>query len=599
MEVNGQPATRLNKFMHQLIPKSLTGAACALMIGLGHHAKADTTVTTFDNFASQALYGSWATATINSTTSNYVITATGYGSNWKYLGGINGAGNTNIELNVSLSGPIGASNQLGPIVSLVDNDGTYVNYAWYGQPLGNNLVLTGSLFAAIGSPGFAISTNTVGSVPGLDLSNLQHMHMALDPGGFGVSGAYTIAWNDLKLTDGSSSVAATGVCAVVESFNNHVLGGLYAGWSAQTSNANYLQIVGTGWGGGFAAVTPNINTESNKTIQVNITMAASAAADGKLGPLVILEDGDGTQIRYAWFGQNPGTNLVLTSALSGGTIVAPGTVAGFDYTAILFFHLQLDPSTYAGSYTLQWNDISIMGCDSGGGDTGFCATISSFDNFFMDGVYVNWQSANEISGANSWQMTATGFGGGFANITPDLSTASNRTLQLTLTLAAPPAAAGKLGPLAILEDADGTQLRYAWFGQSPGTNLVLTSALSAGVNVQAGTIAGFDYNNVSYFHLQLDPSSYAGSYDFIAQDLSLFGCPAVSIEITAYSYDPNTGQFTLTWTSESGATYAVQSGTNPTSLTDLVTGIPSTGATTTATVTPGNPNMSFLRIRKQ
>jgi hypothetical protein len=33
----------------------------------------------------------------------------------------------------------------------------------------------------------------------LNLADLQHMHMQLDPGGFGSSGAYTVSWQNLDL----------------------------------------------------------------------------------------------------------------------------------------------------------------------------------------------------------------------------------------------------------------------------------------------------------------------------------------------------------------------------------------------------------------
>src|SRR6185436_5455652 len=98
-------------------------------------------------------------------------------------------------------------------------------------------------------------------------------------------------------------------------------------------------------------------------------------ANGKLGPIVVLQDADGTQIQYAWYGLNPGTNLTLTKVLGTGTIVAPGSTPGFNHSAISFFHVQLDPSTYGSSYTVAWNDLSVVGCTSGGGggDSGICA----------------------------------------------------------------------------------------------------------------------------------------------------------------------------------------------------------------------------------
>jgi uncharacterized ParB-like nuclease family protein len=760
--------------MKRIVRSSLTSLALASGLTMVNSTRADTPITTFDSFAPNALYSSWSAGTATATPTNYIITATGYGSLWKQLGAppINGAGNSNIVVDVTLSGSAGADGNLGVIVDLKDADNTQISYRWYGRSTGHH-ILVGNLFDA-GVPAtdngviitnnlYRIVTNAAGTTAGLDLTALWHLNLALDPYIYG--GAYTLEWNDLRLTGGSNanSGSSTGVCAVVSAFDNTVLSGLYGGWTTQTPTATSLQVTATGWGGGWAAVTPNINTTSNKTLQLNVTLTAPAAANGKLGPIVVLEDGDGTQLRYAWYGQTPGTNLVLSSVLSGGTIVQAGSVADFDFSTIKFYNLQLDPGGYAGSYTLAWNDLSIIGCDSGGSgatgicaevstfdnvglsglygnwttqtptptnlqvtatgwgggyagivpsisttsnktlqlnvtlaataaangklgpivvledgdgtqirfawygqtpannlvltnalsagtivqggtlagfdfssikyfqlqldpggyagsytaawndlaiigcdntnsETGFCATVCSFKNFFMSGDYGNWSSANEISTPDYWEMSASGFGGGYSSLYPNLTTTSNRTLQLNVTLIAPAAANGKLGPIVVLQDADGTQLTYAWYGQSPGTNLVLTKALNAGAPVggQPGTTAGFDFGSIAFFHLQLDSGSYADAYTIRANDLSIIGCPPVIIQITAFSYDPVSGQFNLTWSSENGATYAIQTSSDlGTTFADAYTGVASGGPSTSVSITPLDPARTFIRIRKE
>ena len=172
--------------------------------GASQTASADTSVTTFDNFWSDALYASWASPStvIVDGPENYAITATGYGSNYKYVGVVSGPGETTIELTVTLAGPPAADGHLGPIVSLVDGDGTYVNYAWYGQLLGQHV-----LTMPINSPTWV---SAPGTTPGLDLTNILHMHMQLDPGGFGTSGAYTVTWENLRLTGASGPLIQLG-----------------------------------------------------------------------------------------------------------------------------------------------------------------------------------------------------------------------------------------------------------------------------------------------------------------------------------------------------------------------------------------------------
>jgi hypothetical protein len=76
--------------------------------------------------------------------------------------------------------------------------------------------------------------------------------------------------------------------------------------------------------------------------------------------------------------------------------------------------------------------------------------------------------------------------------------------------------------------------------------------------------------------------------------------PAVDFRITGITRAAN-GNVTLTWNSEAGATYAVQSSTDVTATggwTPLMSNITSGGATTTTTVTPPAGGRIFLRVVK-
>jgi hypothetical protein len=160
---------------------------------LNSAANADAVITNFDNFTSDALYPSWAlpASTIVSGPSSYSVSATGYGSNYKYIGfpPITGAGNTDIQLTVALSGDPTADGQLGPIVDLIDDDGTRYSFRWYGQTLGNHV-----LTMPVESPTAVVAA---GGASGLNLNTLTHMHMQLDPSGY--AGRYTVEWQDLSL----------------------------------------------------------------------------------------------------------------------------------------------------------------------------------------------------------------------------------------------------------------------------------------------------------------------------------------------------------------------------------------------------------------
>lgn len=170
----------------------LWAASLGLML-LGT-ARADVIISTFDNFTSDALYASWTTATIVSGPTAYTITASGYGSNWKYLGTIDGTGYDTVQLTVTLSG--GGDGFLGPIVTLKDADGTAYHYAWYGRTLGSHV-----LTRPVNQP----SWTEPGGIPGLDLATLTHLHLQLDPGGY--TGTYTVSFEDLRLIPEPSALA--------------------------------------------------------------------------------------------------------------------------------------------------------------------------------------------------------------------------------------------------------------------------------------------------------------------------------------------------------------------------------------------------------
>jgi hypothetical protein len=178
--------------------------AMAGALVFGSSADASVSITDFDSFVSDALYPSWNLAGATSGPTSYTITATGYGSNYKYIEDpLRVAGsNTDIQLTITLDGPPAADGHLGPIVALIDGDGTHAVYAWYGQTLGSHVLTMDSA-----TPTWY---NAAGGVAGLDVENLIHMHMQLDPGGFGVAGAYTAEWEDLSLVPEPASLGLLG-----------------------------------------------------------------------------------------------------------------------------------------------------------------------------------------------------------------------------------------------------------------------------------------------------------------------------------------------------------------------------------------------------
>src|SRR6185436_6870857 len=170
------PAKDVMKQKHHSFWFAALSGGAAIM-AMASPARADLIINTFDSFNSDALYASWSSGTIVSGPTSYSVTASGYGSNWKYNPiAEDGTGNTMVQLTVTLSAadPGNADGRLGPIITLVDGDGTEYNYAWYGQLTGHHV-----LTMPINSPTWMTGPNN-----GLDLSTLTHLHIQLDPSSY-------------------------------------------------------------------------------------------------------------------------------------------------------------------------------------------------------------------------------------------------------------------------------------------------------------------------------------------------------------------------------------------------------------------------------
>jgi hypothetical protein len=163
--------------------------------------RADVTVDNFHNFNPNALYASWASpsATILSGPTTWEVTSSGYGSLWKYEGDINGLGATQVRLTIDISGDAGVV--AGPIVDLVDNNGVWASFQWYGQTAGSHIL-----------------TANLSSAPvGFNFADIQHIHLECDPGGFG--GNYHLTFRDLSLVTvpepTSLTLAALGAAGLI------------------------------------------------------------------------------------------------------------------------------------------------------------------------------------------------------------------------------------------------------------------------------------------------------------------------------------------------------------------------------------------------
>jgi hypothetical protein len=145
-------------------------------------AMAAVTIDNFQNFNANALYASWATpaAVIAQKPIGWEVASVGYGSLWKYEGDVNGSGMTQVQLTLDITGDPGFV--AGPIVDLIDNNGFWATFAWYG----------------ITTPGTHVLTADLSTKPGLNIADIQHIHLECDPGSAPTL-TYDLTFRDLSL----------------------------------------------------------------------------------------------------------------------------------------------------------------------------------------------------------------------------------------------------------------------------------------------------------------------------------------------------------------------------------------------------------------
>ena len=344
-------------------------AAVCLVATICATAPADEVITDFNSpWILDELYPNWDLATEVSGPDSYSLTASGYGSGYKdlYTEGILGAGNNTLQLQLTLSGDAGGSGQLGPIVRLVDSDGTDYSYRWYGQSYGS-LTLT----SPIESPH---TTLDEGLLPGLDLDNLESMFLELDPYLF--TGSYTVEWQDLRLTTVTPPDPR-----VICDFNGTGVtpyGG--TGWTSVTYEEDVMNVVGAGFGGGWSPTFPSLDATGTTHVELDLTVNST---DGPLNAIALMEDADGTQYVWRWFGLEEGDHELsfrtetITNANSTETpnaidqanswVAVAGGTQGLDMENLSYFHVQIDPQQDApdNNYDVSFGNFRVKNIPGG------------------------------------------------------------------------------------------------------------------------------------------------------------------------------------------------------------------------------------------
>jgi hypothetical protein len=110
---------------------------------------------------------------------------------------------------------------------------------------------------------------------------------------------------------------------------------------------------GAGWGGGWHynwPLIPDASAETTVELQIILHPGCSTGI-----PLVVLQDGDGTQYVYNWLDVSVGTHTLTRPINNPAWIAAAGGTPGLDLTFIQFIQIQGD-----FNYTnISWDNLAL------------------------------------------------------------------------------------------------------------------------------------------------------------------------------------------------------------------------------------------------
>jgi PEP-CTERM motif-containing protein len=184
----------------------LNGLALAVAVtcglGFGVAANANTTISTFDNYAFGGVQNAWAdpnVTTLTSNPTNYEIESIGFGNGFAGMDPFptNATGETKINFDVTV-----VSGDAPNVLALIeDGDGTQHVFRWFVLGPGNHQ-LSAPLepFPVSGVDPGGVSYDSFGGgggTPGFDYSQIKFYQVQVDPHG---GTPYDIQLNDLRLT---------------------------------------------------------------------------------------------------------------------------------------------------------------------------------------------------------------------------------------------------------------------------------------------------------------------------------------------------------------------------------------------------------------
>ncbi len=149
--------------------------------------------------------------------------------------------------------------------------------------------------------------------------------------------------------------------------------------------------------------------------------------------------------------------------------------------------------------------------------------IESFAGFKASHLHASWQEAGAQIDAQPQQLRvkAKSFGGAYKYLggkgqSPDLSKHAELVLEVTVDEKSS-AGDGRVRFLVMLEDRDGTVLKYSSPGHGEGEQTVRWALAEPSSLGEAGKTAGFDYSDVQAINVFIDPAG--GAFEATFHDL--------------------------------------------------------------------------------
>jgi len=153
--------------------------------------------------------------------------------------------------------------------------------------------------------------------------------------------------------------------------------------------------------------------------------------------------------------------------------------------------------------------------------------ISAFDSpDCLQGRYGGWEDIEPSLRDSHWSIAARQFGGAFRTFAqPGIDAAAETQIELVVCIepVGDAANAPLAGPLVVLEDAEGNQWIWAWYGLGAGHHVLNSSLKTPTFTRKPESPSGLDFSRLAAFHIQVDPGQSQAAYRITFRSLRLLG----------------------------------------------------------------------------